>query len=54
MVTYIEGPFLPDMELSLKQRRKKLRDEVYETMCRLAEHSDTEVIRYIRKENAAD
>ena len=54
MVTYIEGPFYPDMELSLKQRRKKLRDEVYETMCRLSEHSDTEVIRYIRKENAAD
>ena len=52
MTTYIEGPFYPDMELSLKQRRKKLRDEVYQTMCRLSRHSDVEVIRYIRKENA--
>lgn len=52
MITYIDGPFYPDMELSLKQRRKKLRDEVYETMCRRAENSDIEVIKYIRKENA--
>ena len=52
MITYIDGPFYPDMDIPLKQRRKKLRDEVYETMCRRAENSDIEVIRYIRKEKA--
>ena len=52
MVTYIDGPFYPDMSVSLKERRKKLRDEVYETMCRRAENSNIEVIRYIRKEKA--
>ena len=49
-VTYIDGPFYPDMELTPVQRRKKLRDEVYARMCELAEHSDVEVIRYIRKD----
>ena len=48
-VTYIEGPFYPDTGLPLKESRKKLRDEVYDTMCRLAEHSDVEVIKYIKK-----
>ncbi len=52
MVTYIDGPFYPDMELPLVKRRKKLRDEVYETMCNRAENSDVEVIKYIRKEDA--
>ena len=51
-VTYIDGPFYPDNSLPVKQRRKKLRDEVYQTMCRRAENSDMEVIRYIRKETA--
>ncbi len=54
MTTYIDGPFYPDMELPLSKRRKKLRDEVYETMCLRAENSDVEVIRYIRKENAVE
>lgn len=48
-VTYIEGPFMPDMELPLRERKQKLRDEVYSTMCRLSEHSDVEVIKYIKK-----
>lgn len=49
MVTYIDGPFYPDMELNLKERRKKLRDEVYDTMCERAKNSNTEVIKYIKK-----
>jgi len=50
IVTYIEGPFFPDESLDPKSRRKKLRDEVYSAMCRLAEHSDCEYIKYIKKE----
>lgn len=48
MTTYIDGPYYPDMSLSLKERRKKLRDEIYERMCELAEHSNIEVIRYVK------
>ena len=48
-VTYIDGPFYPNMDLPIKQRRKKLRDEVYETMVKRAEKSDIEVIKYIKK-----
>ena len=48
MTTYIDGPFYPDMTLSLKERRKKLRDEVYEQMCRRAQLSNVEVIQYIK------
>lgn len=50
VVTYIDGPFFPDMELDPKSRRKKLRDEVYNRMTELAQNSDCEYIRYIRKE----
>ena len=49
MTTYIDGPFYPDMELNLKERRKKLRDEVYATMCERAKNSNIEVIKYIKK-----
>lgn len=48
MTTYIDGPFYPDMELSLKQRRKKLRDEVYAQMCSRAGNSNVEIIKYIK------
>ena len=54
MTTYIDGPFYPDMELPLKQRRKKLRDEVYAQMCKRAELSNVEVIQYIKKEKEDD
>ena len=50
MTTYIDGPFYPDMDLSLKERRKKLRDEVYAQMCERAKLSNVEVIQYIKKE----
>ena len=50
MVTYIDGPYYPDMELSLKERRARLREEVYAKMCERAELSDIEVIKYIKKD----
>lgn len=49
IVTYIDGPFYPDMDLPLGQRRKKLHSEVYGTMCERAKNSDVEVIKYIKK-----
>ena len=49
IITYIDGPFYPDKSLPVKERKKKLRDEVYEAMCRAAERSDVEIVKYIKK-----
>ena len=50
MVTYIRGPFFADDSLNSKQQRKKLRDEVFQCMSKLAENSNFEMIEYKRKE----
>lgn len=50
IVTYIDGPFFPDENLPPRERRKKLRDEVYDKMCERASLSTVKVIEYIRKE----
>lgn len=50
IVTYIDGPFYPDMDKPLKARRRELRDKVYRTMCKRAERSDHIQIRYIKRE----
>ena len=52
VVTYIDGPFYANTDLSLKEQRKHLRDQVYECMCDRAKLSNVEVIRYERRENA--
>ncbi len=51
IVTYIDGPFYPDMDQSLKVRRKELRDKVYRRMCKRAKLSGHVQIRYIKREN---
>lgn len=52
MVTYVDGPFFADESLSPKERRKKLRDEVYNAMCERSELSTVELIRYVKSEPA--
>jgi len=47
-VTYIDGPFYPDTDLPLKERTRKLRDQIYRTMCERAKLSDAEPIKYIK------
>ena len=47
---YVDGPFYPDMELPLKERQKKLRDQVYDAMCERAKLSDCDYIRYVKKQ----
>ena len=54
LITYIEGPFFPPEDGIPKQRRKVLRDEVYAKMCELAQNSDIEVIKYIKKTEVND
>lgn len=54
MVTYIQGPFMADDNLSPKEQRHQLRDMVYNAMVKLSEHSDVEYIKYIKKEKQGD
>lgn len=50
IVMYIDGPFFPDMNLDLKQRKESLRNTAYEIMCKRSENSNIEHIKYIKKE----
>ena len=51
IVTYVDGPFFPDMEKPVRKRMKELRDKVYNVMCRRAKLSDHVQIKYIKREN---
>lgn len=48
MTTYIDGPFFADESLPQKERRKVLRDEVYEAMRERSKLSDFEAIKYVK------
>lgn len=50
IVMYIDGPFFPNMNLDLKQRKESLRNTAYEIMCKRSENSNIEHIKYIKKE----
>ncbi len=50
IVTYIDGPFFPNNEIPLRQRKTELRNRVYETMCERAKSSNIEYIKYIKKD----
>lgn len=46
IVTYVDGPFYPDGELPLKDRRRELRDRVYDCMKQRSLESDVVWIEY--------
>lgn len=50
IVTYVDGPFFPDVSMSPRDARKKLRCEVYEKMRERSRLSDFKLIEYIKKE----
>lgn len=54
IVTYVAGPFFPDQTIPERERKKKLRNEVYEKMCALAAHSTVEIIKYVKKDASED
>lgn len=56
VVTYVDGPFYPNPDLSPKEQRKHLRDQVYECMCERAKNSNIEYIKYVKatEENKED
>lgn len=43
---YVDGPFYPDEELSIKDNQQMFHDKVYETMSRFGEKSDYEYVHY--------
>ncbi len=52
ITVYLEGPLYPDTSLPPKEAQKKLRDEVYEIMCRNSQNSTYAFYKYIRKEQS--
>ena len=53
VVTYIDGPFYANTDLSPKEQRQHLRDQVYECMSARCENSNVEYIKYVKKEDEA-
>ena len=52
LVSYIDGPFLPDKECStMKEKQQNLRDKVYKQMVERSKLSNIEVIKYVKKQD---
>ena len=49
IVTYIDGPFFPDENLSPKEAQKNLRDKIYNKMVERSKNSNIEYIKYEKK-----
>lgn len=54
IVTYVDGPFYPNPELSIREQKIDLRNQVYACMCERAKLSTVEWIKYIKKETEND
>lgn len=54
MVTYVDGPFFPDENLSSKEQRADLREKVYKAMCERSKNNTIELIKYIKAEDKHD
>lgn len=50
VVTYLDGPYFPDMSLPLPERKQKLRDQCHTAMVRRAEENSTYVYYEYREE----
>lgn len=49
IVSYIDGPFFPDKNLSLKEQEQDLRNKVYEKMIERSKNSNIEYIKYVKE-----
>ncbi len=49
IVSYIDGPFYPNKELTLKEQQKELRNKIYNCMVERSKNSNIEHIKYIKK-----
>lgn len=50
IVTYIDGPFFPNTELSKKEQKEELRNKIYDCMVERSKNSNIEYIKYIKRE----
>lgn len=50
IVTYLDGPFYPNLELSKKEAKEELRNQVYNTMVERSKLNNIEIIRYEKRE----
>ena len=46
-VVYVDGPFIPDMNLPMDKRKEVLRDQTLEAMTERAKNSNYEKIHYV-------
>ena len=53
IVTYVDGPFLPDATLGGPEQRQELRDRVYNRMVEFSTHSNVEMIHYERRDESS-
>lgn len=51
IVTYVDGPFYANKNLTPKEQEMDLRNQIYECMKKRAKLSDCVLIKYIKKEN---
>ncbi len=51
IVVYIDGPFLPNRDLKMKEAQQELKDNVYNTMIKRAKNSNVEYVKYIKIED---
>ena len=49
MVTYIDGPFYAEKGLNIKDKKKNLRDKVYNNMIERSRNSNVQYIEYRKK-----
>lgn len=54
IITYVDGPFYPNLALQSKQQIEDLRNRVYQTMVERSKLSSYEFVKYVRKENNDD
>lgn len=52
MVTYVDGPFYPDENLTQKEQRASLRNMVYNAMVERSRLNTCELVKYVKKETA--
>ncbi len=50
MITYVDGPFFYNKELSKIEARKDLRNQVYNQMVERSKENNIEVWKYIKRE----
>ena len=48
IVTYIDGPFIADKDLSPKEAQEKLRNEIYNCMVERSKNNNIEYIKYVK------